>query len=242
MLRLGVGILVLGCWRANWSPESHFPDCLLRQILNSAESFLLVTLAFCTVVWKFICGTLPLSHPSFRLEAICSSFLSTTGRRWPVFSLLSNATAGGGAPRCHRDRRYDEHAGGAGNRRAGLAAPSPGAGVTGGGVEQQGAQHQGPSVSPLALSCLGAAGLGASRGARARARGREAGSSRPCTWHLRWGGHSHGTPAACALAQPQRSPLLCPCLLQRAGRPIYPAPVIRVGKYDQTTIEHKNVV
>ena len=55
----------------------------------------------------------------------------------------------------------------------------------------------------------GAAGLGASRGARARARGQEAGSSRPCTWHLRWGGHSHGTPAACALAQPQRGPLLC---------------------------------
>ena len=65
----------------------------------------------------------------------------------------------------------------------------------------------------------GAAGLGASRGARARARGQEAGSSRPCTWHLRWGGHSHGTPAACALAQPQRGPLLCPCVLQRPAGP-----------------------
>ena len=65
----------------------------------------------------------------------------------------------------------------------------------------------------------GAAGLGASRGAQARARGQEAGSSRPCTWHLRWGGHSHGTPAACALAQPQRGPLLCPCVLQRPAGP-----------------------
>ena len=161
---------------------------------------------------------------------------------WTPVACLLAAVQRPLAPRCHCDRRYGKHARGAGNRRAGLVAPSPGAGVAGVGVEQQGAQHQGPSVSPLSVSCHGAAGLGASRGARARARGREAGSSRPCTWHLRWGGHSHGTPAACALAQPQRSPLLCPCLLQRAGRPIYPAPVIRVGKYDQTTIEHKNVV
>ena len=69
------------------------------------------------------------------------------------------------------------------------------------------------------VSCLGAAGLGASRGAQARARGQEAGSSRPCTWHLRWGGHSHGTPAACALAQPQRAPLLCPLPSAKAGGP-----------------------
>ena len=77
------------------------------------------------------------------------------------------------------------------------------------------ASSKGGLLSVFLWAGPGAAGLGASRGARARARGQEAGSSRPCTWHLRWGGHSHGTPAACALAQPQRSPLLCPCLLRR---------------------------
>ena len=81
------------------------------------------------------------------------------------------------------------------------------------------ASSKGGLLSVFLWAGPGAAGLGASRGARARARGQEAGSSRPCTWHLRWGGHSHGTPAACALAQAQRSPLLCPWLLRRPAGP-----------------------
>ena len=107
------------------------------------------------------------------------------------------------------------------------------------------ASSMGGLLSVFLWAGPGAAGLGASRGARARARGQEAGSSRPCTWHLRWGGHSHGTPAAWALAQPQRGPLLCPWLLRRpAGPSILHHLLFRVvvGKYYRTTIEHKNVV
>ena len=81
------------------------------------------------------------------------------------------------------------------------------------------ASSKGGLLSVFLWAGPGAAGLGASRGAQTRARGREAGSSRPCTWHLRWGGHSHGTPAACALAQPQRAPLLCPLPSAKAGGP-----------------------